>query len=71
MRFKTRVRRGAAPAVLAVAGLALAISISGNPGEVRSGDRYAYALTGAKVIAAPGRVIENGVVVVRGGVIEA
>src|SRR5215470_459620 len=71
MRFKTRVRRGAVPAVLAVAGLALALSISGNPGEVRSGDRYAYALTGAKVIAAPGRVIENGVVVVRGGVIEA
>ena len=38
---------------------------------MRSGDRLAYALTGARVIVAPGRVIENGVVVVRGGVIEA
>jgi imidazolonepropionase-like amidohydrolase len=28
-------------------------------------------LTGARVIVAPGRIIENGVVVVRGGAIEA
>ena len=34
-------------------------------------DRNAYALTGGRVIAAPGRVFESGVVVVRGGVIEA
>ena len=34
-------------------------------------DRNAYALTGARVIAAPGQVFESGVVVVRGGVIEA
>src|SRR5580765_5243921 len=66
-----RSRRAAAPAVLSLVGLALALSLSGRPGDTRSGDRYAYALTGAKVIAAPGRVIENGVVVVRGGVIEA
>ena len=38
---------------------------------MRSGDRLAYALTGARVIVAPGRVIENGVVIVRGGVLEA
>src|SRR5262245_33187621 len=66
-----RSRRAATPAVLSLAGLALALSLSGRPSETRSGDRYAYALTGAKVIVAPGRVIENGVVVVRGGVIEA
>ena len=34
-------------------------------------DRNAYALTGARVIAAPGKVFESGVVIVRGGVIEA
>jgi len=34
-------------------------------------DRNAYALTGARVIVAPGKIIESGVVVVRGGVIEA
>ena len=34
-------------------------------------DRNAYALTGGRVIVAPGRVIESGVVIVRGGVIEA
>ena len=34
-------------------------------------DRNAYALTGGRVIVAPGRVIESGVVIVRGGVIES
>ncbi|HWZ84835.1 MAG TPA: amidohydrolase family protein, partial [Thermoanaerobaculia bacterium] len=34
-------------------------------------DRLAYALAGGRVIAAPGRIIDPGVVVVRGGVIEA
>ena len=33
-------------------------------------DKNAYALTGGRVIVAPGRVLENGVVIVRGGVIE-
>ena len=42
----------------------------GGPGEA-GGDRLAYALTGARVLAAPGRVFDPGVVVVRGGVIEA
>ncbi len=50
--------------------LVLASSLRGGPSEVRSLDRLAYALTGARVIVAPGRVIENGVVV-RGGVIDA
>ena len=39
--------------------------------DVRSGDRFSFVLTGARVIAAPGRVFERGVVVVRGGVIGA
>jgi len=39
--------------------------------DVRSGDRLAFALTGGRVIAAPGRVFDPGAVVVRGGVIEA
>ncbi len=51
--------------------LATSLPLPGRPTEVRSGDRLSYALTGARVIVAPGRVLENGVVVVRGGVIEA
>jgi imidazolonepropionase-like amidohydrolase len=39
--------------------------------EVRSGDRLSFALTGARVIAAPGRIFDRGVVVVRGGIVEA
>src|SRR5687768_3923540 len=39
--------------------------------DVRSGDRLAFALTGARVFAAPGRTFDPGVVVVRGGVVEA
>jgi len=38
---------------------------------VGSGDRLAFAITGARVIAAPGKVFDPGVVVIRGGVIEA
>ena len=57
--------------MLACLALAASLPLGGGPSEVRSGDRYSFALTGARVIAAPGRVIENGVVVVRGGVIEA
>src|SRR5260370_40448265 len=71
MRIAVRPRGFAVPAVLAGLVLALSIPLHGGPTEVRSGDRLAYALTGARVIAAPGRVIENGVVVGRGGVIEA
>ena len=47
----------------------LACPISGTdaPGQ----DRLAHVLTGGRVIAAPGRVFDPGVVVVRGGVIES
>lgn len=37
----------------------------------RGADRLAFALTGARVIVAPGKVVDPGVVVVRGGVLEA
>ncbi|MGE5412901.1 MAG: amidohydrolase family protein [Syntrophomonadaceae bacterium] len=45
----------------------LAASAADGPGK----DRLAYALTGGRVILAPGHVADPGVVVVRGGVIEA
>ncbi len=47
--------------------LALPASAAGPPGS----DRLAYALEGARVIVSPGKVFDPGVVVVRGGVIEA
>ncbi len=49
----------------------LALLTSAALAPAATPDRNAYALTGARVIVAPGRVIEAGVVVVRGGVIEA
>ena len=62
-------------APLAVLAGALLLSSSpparGVPTEVGSGDRLAFAITGARVIAAPGKVFDPGVVVIRGGVIEA
>ena len=39
--------------------------------DARGADRRAYALKGARVLAAPGKAIDGGVVVVRGGVIES
>ena len=39
--------------------------------DVRSGDRLSFALTGARVVAAPGLTFDPGVVVVRGGIVEA
>lgn len=65
------------PSLRVSAFLALALAASllfptrPSIGQVRSGDRFAFALTGARVIAAPGRVFEPGAVIVRGGVIEA
>ena len=47
--------------------LAFPVSAAGPPGS----DRLAYALTGGRVIVSPGHVVDPGVVVVRGGVIEA
>ena len=67
MRFSARVF-----ALFALSVAAVLLFPSGpSLGQVRSGDRFAFALTGAKVIAAPGRVFDPGTVVVRGGVIEA
>jgi predicted RNA-binding protein with PUA-like domain/imidazolonepropionase-like amidohydrolase len=55
-----------------VASLAVLLSLAAfGATEVRSGDRLSFALTGARVIAAPGRIFDRGVVVVRGGVVEA
>jgi imidazolonepropionase-like amidohydrolase len=62
-----RLRQGAVAALAGAAGLALL----GASVEIRSGDRLASALTGARVLVAPGKVFDPGVVVVRGGVIEA
>jgi imidazolonepropionase-like amidohydrolase len=59
------------PAAILVGLVLASLPLRGGSTEVRSGDRLSFALTGARVIVAPGRVIENGVVVVRGGVIEA
>jgi imidazolonepropionase-like amidohydrolase len=47
--------------------LALPAAAADAPGA----DRAAYALTGGRVIVSPGHVVDPGVVVVRGGVIEA
>ena len=47
--------------------LAIPAGADGAPGS----DRMAFALTGARVIVSPGKVVDPGVVVVRGGVIEA
>ena len=63
--MKHSMRRGLACLLLVL--LALPASAAGPPGS----DRLAYALEGARVIVSPGKVIDPGVVVVRGGVIEA
>ncbi|HEX4438943.1 MAG TPA: amidohydrolase family protein [Thermoanaerobaculia bacterium] len=39
--------------------------------DERGADRRAYALTGARVLVAPGKAIDGAVVIVRGGVIES
>ena len=59
------MRRALASLLLVL--LALPVSAAGPPGA----DRLAYALEGARVIVSPGKVIDPGVVVVRGGIIEA
>lgn len=60
-------------ALAAAAGCAVAFLslVATAATDVRSGDRLSFALTGGRVIAAPGRVFDRGVVVVRGGVVEA
>ncbi len=54
-----------------LAGLLLSSLVLPRGAAAASPDRNAYALTGGRVIVAPGRTLESGVVVVRGGVIEA
>ncbi len=66
-----KLLRSRGVAVLGCLVMALSLQLRGGPSEVRSGDRLCYALTGAKIIAAPGRVIDPGTVVIRGGVFEA
>jgi imidazolonepropionase-like amidohydrolase len=61
-----KILRGALCALFVV--LPAFIAPAADP---RGADRLAYALTGGRVIAAPGRVFDPGVVVIRGGVIES
>ena len=61
------LRRLLAACLLVLLSLPAPLVAAESPGR----DRSAHALTGGRVIAAPGRVFDPGVVVVRGGVIEA
>lgn len=64
--------RGRSALAASSTGLAALLSLAAlGSSDVRSGDRLSFALTGARVIAAPGRTFDPGVVVVRGGVVEA
>ena len=58
-------------ATLGGAAALFSLTARGGPGGVGTGDRLAFALAGGRVIVAPGRVVDPGVVVIRGGVIEA
>jgi imidazolonepropionase-like amidohydrolase len=60
-----------APVLLFALALLPALPAAGRAGEVRSGDQFAFALVGGKVLTAPGRTLDPGIVVVRGGVIQA
>jgi imidazolonepropionase-like amidohydrolase len=66
-----RAARRVALAAAAGCAVALLSLVATAATDVRSGDRLSFALTGARVIAAPGRVFDRGVVIVRGGVVEA
>lgn len=72
MRKRLASPRGRIALAAVAACLAVLLSLAAfGASDVRSGDRLSFALTGARVIAAPGRVFDRGVVVVRGGVVEA
>src|SRR5688572_10649548 len=64
-----RGRRALAASTAGLAGLLSVLLLGAS--DVRSGDRLSFALTGARVVAAPGRTFDPGVVIVRGGVVEA
>jgi imidazolonepropionase-like amidohydrolase len=51
--------------------LAALLALPAAAADVPGADRAAFALTGGRVIVSPGHVVDPGVVVVRGGVIEA
>ncbi len=64
--------RGRSALAASTAGLAALLSVLAlGASDVRSGDRLSFALTGGRVVAAPGRTFDPGVVVVRGGVVES
>ena len=67
LRWRPRVLA----ASLAVAAALSTLPARGRPSGPPGADRLAFALTGARVLAAPGRVIDPGIVVLRGGVVEA
>lgn len=72
MKSRREPARGRlALAAAAACAAALFSLVAGAASDVRSGDRFSFAVTGARVLAAPGRTFDPGVVVVRGGVIEA
>ncbi len=56
---------------LCVIAALLALPARGGPAAFTTGDRLAFALTGARVILSPGHIFDPGVVVIRGGVVEA
>jgi len=51
--------------------LSVLLALPAFAGDAPGADRAAYALTGGRVIVSPGHAVDPGVVVVRGGVIEA
>jgi len=72
MRSRREPARGPLAFGVAAACAAALVSLAaGAASDVRNGDRFSFALTGARILAAPGRTFDPGVVVVRGGVVEA
>jgi imidazolonepropionase-like amidohydrolase len=51
--------------------LAALVALPAAAADAPGADRAAFALTGARVILSPGHAVDDGVVIVRGGVIEA
>lgn len=74
----TPPRRRGRPVIAAAAGLALAATLAATfaaPPAARADDPdslpQVHALTNARIVQGPGRVLESGTLVLRGGVIEA
>src|SRR5439155_96551 len=63
MRSRREPARGRLALAAAAACAATLLSlVAGAASDVRSGDRFSFALTGARVLAAPGRTFDPGVV---------